>query len=567
MMARFGLSPYGDPVESGIDAFAKVTGVFQGIDKANMEKEDHAQHRQLMDVEMEQKKQSIVHQKTQQAFDDLDLKHKMLHAPLVSASMKLAQAAANGTQPQYTPEEVDAAYGLTKASPDLDNDPHKALAQTYAAHQLTQIIGQVQPALIQHAQSLPEGQRKVRLSSQQVPGLMEAFNQYAGPKLLEGKEAESLLIDFDKGVVIPVVRTGNADGSISPPTPHTKMDGDKEYIHEIPIDEFKNTLVHTASFGPILLAAVAANEEGGEKFVEQVKKAGEQRAEDTREAEVLDKMPKDLKTGEARLEYVKQMKKAGSTQKTADLMNTAKTLFNKDKPTRQVVEDPDSKTGFSILTEEGDMIPGAQDPMAKTNATIEAGQKKVETTVAGHLKGIGMQIEARNKKDDSEKKKDKVEKKYIDLLEKDDKWKGDAVGIANEAKRLAKAELEGKPATKAEGHATVEKLSEWMKGLDPEGSISGTDMAATMQGAVDKGHSKDDLTAAANKVTNKEKKTQILEAIAKAKPHGGGSKINPRSAGKAAPSKDKWMTAARAKNPGVADKDLEAFYNKKYGGR
>jgi len=559
MMARFGLSPYGDPVESGIDAFAKVTGVFQGIDKANMEKEDHAQHRQLMDVEMEQKKQSIVHQKTQQAFDDLDLKHKMLHAPLVSASMKLAQAAANGTQPQYTPEEVDAAYGLTKASPDLDNDPHKALAQTYAAHQLTQLIGQVQPALIQHAQSLPEGQRKVRLSSQQVPGLMEAFNQYAGPKLLEGKEAESLLIDFDRGVVIPVVRTGNADGSISPPTPHTKMDGDKEYIHEIPIDEFKNTLAHTASFGPILLAAVAANEEGGEKFVEQVKKAGEQRAEDTREAEVLNKMPKDLKTGEARLEYVKQMKKAGSTQKTTDLMNTAKTLFNKDKPTRQVVEDPDSKTGFSILTEEGDMIQGAQDPNARTLMQIDAAQKRTETTVAGHLKGIEEGINARAKKDDSEEKGEKLKKDIETRLYHDPAWKDRPnEEVDAEIERQYKLKVEGKPVTKTEGSTKLQPLVDKFKSLNP----SEHDIPYTVESAAAK-WPEADVRAAAKQSGKK----AVQDAVAGYYSKHPGTKIQPRSAGKAAPSKDKWMTAARAKNPGVADKDLEAFYNKKYGGR
>ena len=200
----------------------------------------------------------------QQALGMLEPKHRVIHGPILSAHTKVMQAAATGAKPKLAPSEVDAIFHLVKESPDLDNDPQKALGQTFAAHQLTQIIGQVQPALLQHAQSLPEGQRKVRLSSQQVPGLMEAFNQYAGPKLLEGKEAESLLIDFDKGVVIPVVREGKADGSITDPAPHTKMDGDKEYIHEIPMDEFKSTLMHTASLGPMLLGAVAAYEEGGE---------------------------------------------------------------------------------------------------------------------------------------------------------------------------------------------------------------------------------------------------------------------------------------------------------------
>ena len=194
----------------------------------------------------------------QQALSKLEPKHRVLHAPLLSAYQKTTMAAQNGTKANLSPVEVDAIFHLTKESPDLDNDPQKALPQVHAAHELTQIIGQVQPALLQHAQSLPEGQRKVRLDSKQVPGLMEAFNAYAGPKLLEGKEAESILIDMDKGVIIPVLKGGDRG------EPLTRKDGDKEYIHEIPIDEFKSTLMHTASMGPMLLGAVAAYEEGGE---------------------------------------------------------------------------------------------------------------------------------------------------------------------------------------------------------------------------------------------------------------------------------------------------------------
>ena len=547
-MARFGLSPYANPVDAGIDAFAKITGTFQGMDKMQMEKEDHAQRRELMNVEMDEKEQDIEHKKGAQILQNLDIKHKMLHAPLVSAYTKSTLAVANGTQPEYTPEEVDAAFGLTKESPDLDNDPQKALPQVHAAHQLTQLIGQVQPALLQHAQSLPEGQRKVRLSSQQVPGLMEAFNQYAGPKLLEGKEAESLLIDFDRGVVIPVVRTGNADGSINPPEPHTKKDGDKEYIHEIPIDEFKNTLAHTASFGPMLLAAVAANEEGGEKFVEQVRKAGEQRKQTAAQYEALDELDKmknkdDLSPGELRREFTKRMNKKGFNPTPAEV--------------KEIIPDKDPVKLEQMKEEHQDEHQDKQ---------IAAQSANTDKVIAGHMKVITAEINARSsledkkaaikeKKDTREKEDEKLKKQISAELYKDPAWKerpseeiDDEIDRRFDVKKSGKKLSENKP----QGDVRIKPLKEFLADRQPD-DIS--------MESIGKQYTKDEAIKAA---AGRPKMKKAIEDYYKEHPE---TKPQAKSASKTPPPKDKWLAAARAKNPGVADKDLEAFYNKKYGAR
>ena len=385
-MARFGLSPYGNPVEAGIDAFAKVTGVFQGIDRAKMEKEAHgvemedkSQRRKLIDVEMEEKTQDLAMKK--------------------------------------------------------------------------------------------------------------------------------------------------------------------------------------------------------QKFTEEVEKAGKQREENQREAEVVDNIPKGLKPSEMQNQYYTLMRKAGTTKTPKELKEAAAVLFKVDKLTGHIVPDDNSETGFSFLTEEQGLVPGAPDPDSRVNKQIAAqGERqdkeiraigaRQDKTIAAQSALVDKKEAVKAKKDDSEKKAEKIKKQITTELYKDPAWKDlPSDEVDNEIDRRVELKLAGKKVTKAPSNPKAE-LRDWMTGLGSDNDYSGIEDA--IRGAVDAGHQKSDLREAAGSVINKEEKKQILAAIDKAKTskeEHPGTKIQPRSAGKAAPSKDKWMEAARAKNKGVADKDLEAFYNKKYGSK
>ena len=320
-----------------------------------------------------------------------------------------------------------------------------------------------------------------------------------------------------------------------------------------------------------------------QKFKEEVEKAGKLREEDQREAEVVDKINKaGLKGSEAQNTYYTEMRKAGTIKTAKELKEGSGVLFKVPKLTGHIVPDDNSDTGFSFLTEEQGLVPGAPDPDARVNKQITAQGERQDKQIAAQGehqdkelramgarqdKTIAAQSALVDKKESIKEKKDavdKTEKKYIDILEKNDEYKGKPQEIITEAKRLAKLEKEGKPLTPTP-ETPKRELSQWMKDLGAENDFSGIENA--IKDAVVKGNSIESLRAEAQNITNKEKKAALIKAIDKSEKDHPGTKIQPRAGTKVAPSKDKWMAAARAKNKGVSDKDLEDYYNKKYGSK
>ncbi len=508
-MARFGLSPFANPIEAGIDSFAKLNQVFNQNDRLEIEKQDAAQRRQMNDLRMSEERQKQQWEQedrpavaAQNQALKLQAEHKILQGPITSAMTKNYQAMANGTQPEYSPEEIDAVLHLQKQAPMLSDDPKEATVQVSALHNLQQTMGQITPALVQQAQQMPQGQRKVRISDQNAPGLVDNFN-VAFKRLLNGKEAESFLIDMDQGSVIPIIK-----GEEGKPTPLTKGEGDKSTIHQIPLSILQQYVSKGAAFGNLLLPALA-QVEGNGKLMEEVKKAGETRQRAQADATVLEQIDADTDPVEARKQYIKLMGKAGYSVTEKD----AEARFPKDKLTRDIVADKDSPTGFSYLTEQGNLRPGAPDPDAKERALdrrAEIREEHADKRATIREEGADRRANQRElrmeNRDNSSKRRDALVKEKLALLSKDPDWEGkEFAERQSEAERQADAQIEGRPAPRQDTPSNS-PLVDYFKGK--KGGVFGDDIEADVKSAADK-WSEGDVRAAAKASKNKEVQAEV----------------------------------------------------------
>jgi len=639
-MARFmGLSPYSNPIESGVDTFAKLNNVFNQQDQLEIQKKDAEQRQQMNSLTIQEETDAMPAKKAQSEALKLKAEHEIVRPHIASAMVKNEQARQAGTMPEYSGDEIDAIMHLNKEAPLLDNDPNESIKQISALHNIQGTMAQVTPALMQSAQKLPEGQRKVRINDQNAPGLVDNFN-VAFKKMLNGKQAESFLIDMDQGTIIPVVRgrgdesnnsdwgkradgptKGNGwlgvmtrpDGKISseisvgvningkeveiptmvptlskeetdyllsnptdkkdlfqtptgkaimtkavdfakdrmaqgkspfagndegPPHPLTTKGQDgQEYVNSIPIKLMQNYISQGASFGNLLLPAMAQVDSNG-KILEDVKKAGTAREAALARSKALDaysawadKNP-DADVNEQRMQIQKIGSKFNVDEATLDKI--AKGVVKEgDKPTGHIVYNPDSPTKYSFLTEQGNMIDGAPDPDAK-DARKEAFQAlMLDKREAGQDRRTAMREDRidsraakRERAKDVDARKDKAYQSAKDTILKTPEGKAmSADEVDAKAQTMAESYIKGEkpPVAESTKDKTVKALSTWMKGFEKESWYGGTDMEDTIKGAVDKGHSADDLRAAAlrmpaNASADREKQQQILAAIDKAAP-------------------------------------------------
>ncbi len=216
-----------------------------------------------------------------------------------------------------------------------------------------------------------------------------------------------------------------------------------------------------------------------QKFKEEVEKAGKLREEDQREAEVVDKINKaGLKGSEAQNTYYTEMRKAGTIKTAKELKEGSGVLFKVPKLTGHIVPDDNSDTGFSFLTEEQGLVPGAPDPDARVNKQITAlGERqdkelramgaRQDKTIAAQSALVDKKESIKEKKDDSEKKGEKLKKDIETRLYHDPAWKDRPnEEVDAEVERQYKLKSEGKPVTKSEASSKISPLVDKFKSLN-----------------------------------------------------------------------------------------------------
>jgi hypothetical protein len=429
-MSRLGLSGYSNPIEAGIDSFAKLSGVFRDQDRAAMEKEEFTQRKQMNQLVIDEREADLPARQAEGKARKMKAEHEVIHPEIASAMVANEQAKQDyetelegwnqgqqlGPQqtpqpqfkpPEYTAKQIDAIFSLHNDAPLIDDDPQEALRQISALHNLQDTMGKVTPALMQHVQQLPEGQRKVRLNDQNAPGVVNSFNVAFG-KMLDGKKAESFLLDLDQGTIIPIVQ--GDEGALKPLTQEGK-DG-QEYVKSIPIQLMQNYITKGTAFGNLLLPALAQTE-GNDKLLEEVKKAGEARKQAQSRAKALDEFSAwadkhpDATVAEQRMQVQKLGAKHDIDEATLD------------KIAKGIIQDKIEKPRNLIKIEEGDPNrPGYKrdaivDP--ETGDRIFTGQGRQEFKPAAGGGGGGedkylRHLEEKEKFDDKKVSRDEIKK-------------------------------------------------------------------------------------------------------------------------------------------------------------
>lgn len=261
-MARFGLSPYSDPVESALKSFGsglQDISLLKQLTSGNQEREAQ-QHRQLMDLNIQnaqQRNQEYQDDSENRALDrqtknnDLHTKiAKQTYGPGIEEAM---QTLKQGPGPDGKPLPLSANaiasvlgfadehshFGGTK------NDEADHVQQAVAANKVQQRLIQIGPVLQQHTQQT--GQTAHRIDNTNAPGFIDDINAaFKGSSLFDGKEVQALGVDTKTGEVSVLVK-----GKEGPEI----LKDDKGQPKKFTVPDLQNMANKSASFGNLVLSA------------------------------------------------------------------------------------------------------------------------------------------------------------------------------------------------------------------------------------------------------------------------------------------------------------------------
>jgi hypothetical protein len=485
-MARFGLSPYANPIESGVDTFVKLNSVFNSNDRMKLEQQqnDRAQQESDRRGRMDEQKQQeweadapIREGEHKKKLQDIETAEYGPHWQ--SAEQEFHTAATEGRQPAFTPAQtaaVEVAAKRSKVDLEAVND--------LAAH-LPKWMGAVQQS--------PQKQIKI-----DDPKIIEDFNRTYGQQL-GGKAAKAVYFDKDRNAFAFGVDDGK--GGTEPLT-----DKEGKYVLQLPADKvIKDVLQHGIASGIVQTARMNTDPD----YRKAVEKEALTQKENIIQQHALSKVDTEASTSEQRKQFLQALADLGSSVPVKERAALAKE-FVEEKPaktrnlmkvtsgTSEVLVDPEAEGGPKEVWK------GAPQPKKEADPYVSESRRQ--------------RADDRKEKDTS-KRRDTLVKEKLAILNKDPNWQDkEFAERQNEAETQADAQISGKPAPKQQGAGNVKTLTGWMKGLAPEGTFSGTNMKETVKGAIDQGHTVADLRAAANSLPAKseddiKRKNQLLKAI------------------------------------------------------
>ena len=262
-MARFGLSPYSNPVESALQSFGtglRDISLLRDLTSGNKEREEQ-QRRQLTDLQItgqQQRNQEFSDEAPNRALER-ETKNKELHTKIAtqtygpgidSAARKAKDSIPTGQPPQFSADEIAGVLGFADQHSHFGgtkNEESEHVQQAVAANKVQQNLVQLAPALAQHSQQ--SGQTMHRIDNTVVPGFIDDVNAaFKNSSVFDGKEVEALGVDAATGEV--TVRVKGKDG------PELLKDKDGN-IKKFSVNDLQNMVNKSASFGNLVLSSYA----------------------------------------------------------------------------------------------------------------------------------------------------------------------------------------------------------------------------------------------------------------------------------------------------------------------
>ena len=142
-MARIGLSPYGNPVESGIDTMSKVMSMFNQRDQMQLnqqreqrEQEDSDARRQIQGMTMQREQNTLDEQAADKPIKDADRETKKMqhmYGPTLDGLMARQKAWKPGDNFELTPEETGMIKHFADKTGSLGTDAESQIKAAVAA--------------------------------------------------------------------------------------------------------------------------------------------------------------------------------------------------------------------------------------------------------------------------------------------------------------------------------------------------------------------------------------------------------------------------------------------------
>lgn len=238
-MARIGLSPYGNPVESGIDTMSKVMSMFNQRDQMHLnqqreqrEQEDSDTRRQIQGMTMQREQNTLDEQAADKPIKDADRETKkmqQMYGPTLDGLMARQKAWKPGDNFELTPEETGMIKHFADKTGSLGTDAESQIKAATAIQslggQMQQVMGVLQQ---QGAQAGP-----ARIDDLNHPEILKNVNSVpALRKMLTGDEKKtvtSVLIDPKTGSLTAAVAADRPDKSTWGATGKRADGSDKSY--------------------------------------------------------------------------------------------------------------------------------------------------------------------------------------------------------------------------------------------------------------------------------------------------------------------------------------------------
>ena len=231
-MARFGLSPYSDPVDAGVNTMSKVMTMFNQQDQMKLNQQQTAQTQQLHDLQIQQAQNNLADQEADKPIKDADReikKMQQMYGPTLAGLMARQKVRNPGDQFELAPEEIGMIKHLGDKTgafgPDAKSQIEAALAIQNLAPQMRQVMQSIQA---QGAQAGPS-----RIDDQNHPEILKNVNSVpALRKMLTGDENKavtSVLIDPKTGNLTAAVAADRPDKSPWGTTGKRADGSDKSY--------------------------------------------------------------------------------------------------------------------------------------------------------------------------------------------------------------------------------------------------------------------------------------------------------------------------------------------------
>jgi len=494
-MARFGLSPYSNPIEAGIDSFAKLSNVFNQRDRLELDRQDAGQRQHLRDQEIQRGQQQ--QQEYEAAAPERDLAHQekrmkaaqsILAGPIDQGTVEMNQAMAEGREWKPSDDALAAGVVLHDIT-HYSNDMGEAMQQAKASIGLARKLSEATPALAKHMQENPKGM----INNQTIPGIEEDINAALGnSKLLGGKKAVGVIYDTEKNIVVPVLV--GEDGQPAP-----AMD------KQMSISELKSLVQHNATAANYIIATRGVLHGADDATVKKVTAKAEELHKNLAAAEVMDEIDevdednKQIPASEQAKQFIKLMNAKGISVSKAD----AEERFRKPTKPRNLQK---LTVGAGTDKEQEILVnPDAEDETGNAKVVFKGEPREVSKT-RREGGGSDLALEMRRERMDAKKEKDsqarydKLYKESMVNLRKDPAWKDSSnEEIEVEADRVARSRIDGKPAGPSPERAAkatkIQPLKDDFSAIND--GMFGTDKTYKIESALKKGWSKEEVTQAA----------------------------------------------------------------------